>query len=131
MTEAAATSTTVAMPVNPFSAVLNQIIDLIDSGGVAAAKAWLTVNAPILEAPVIGFFTNEVLEALENGLGKFEKVVVDRIVNDVQITGQKLVLVNAGSALTSARRSGDTNAIAIAKQNYIIAQASIVRDDGA
>lgn len=118
------------MPLNPISQAIDKVINLLMDQGVDAAKAWITINAPLFEAPIVDIFTNEVLEALENSLENVSAKLVAAVTNDIETNLENSIAKSATQALNKAQQSGDANAIAQATKNAAAAASALGHFDG-
>lgn len=119
-----------ATTVNAAADFANNVVGLLISEGEAAAKAYITVQAPFLEAPVIGFFTNELIDLLGSAIKKNIAEITTAVVIDIQ-TGIETSSVNQTfKNLQSAKAKGDADAISEAQAAFIKAAASLAHSDG-
>lgn len=121
----------VAVSANPIAAVINKVVAVIFSGGAKVAEGDLAVEVPILEAPVIGTIVNQAIEAFADDLDGIAANMVSVIVTDIQTNGEQSAVVKAKTALDSATKSGDANAIKTAQSAVVSAWASLGNFDGA
>lgn len=103
---------TIPVPENPITGAIRQIISILANSGVKAAEAAISASpASILEAPVIGFFTNEILQAIADEITKYGTIMAANVVNAVQTSLENQAAIAAAAALAAAQKSGDQNAI--------------------
>jgi len=115
----------VALPVNPISQAIDNILNILIQSGEAAAKTYITAQVPILEAPVVDVFTNSILDALTQAIENQTAKIVATVVNDLQTQMQNSTVLSSANALSAAQAQGDKGAIQAATTNLVNAYRNL------
>lgn len=115
---------------NALAAFLSGVIHAAATGGEIAAKAFVAVEAPFLNLPVVRIFTNYVIHACAMAAYQTFATIVTMIVIDVQTRGEAAAAIAAAKKLQEAQDAGDQTAIDKATQDAIDAYAKLVQGDG-
>lgn len=109
---------------------VNNVINILITGGEDAAKAYIAAQAPVLEGPIVGVLTNEALSLIGDAIDKAVAIRVDAVVIQIQ-TGNETSGVNQTyQQLQAAKASGDSNAYDAALAAFAKAAASLAHGDG-
>lgn len=119
------------MPENPISGFINGLIQAAIAGGEEAVKAYIGVQLPFLEAPIVGLFTNAIIDDIGSHLDSQIAQVVSLVVTEIQVNGEKSTVLHAAQNFKQAQTSGDANAQVQAQAALVEAYSKLVHFDGA
>lgn len=115
---------------NALADFFDQVIGVAMTGGEKGVEAFLAVQVPFLEGPIIGVITNEIIEAVGAAVAKNFMKMATAFAIDFQINGEESEAYKATHALKDAKAKGDPNAIKKASDDFDKAMASLVHWDG-
>lgn len=121
-----------AVPVlkNELADFFDQVIQAGMSGGEKGVEAYLAVQAPVLEGPILGVITNAIIEAVGAAVAKNMEKMASALVIDFETYGETSKAYQAIQGLKDAKAKGDENAIKKASADYDDAMAKLIHWDG-
>jgi hypothetical protein len=108
----------------------NELVAAAISGGEKGLEAYLAVAAPILEGPIVGVLTNEVISLIGQAVYTNLANLATALVIDFQTNGEESKAYQAVTNLNAAKAAGDANAIAKASQDFDNALGGLIHSDG-
>lgn len=115
---------------NKLADFFSGLIDLFIQGDEAAIKAYITIQAPFFEGPIVHIFTDEVVRELGSAIQEKMTQISTGIVITQQ-TGKEMGGVNdTYRKYLAAKLGGNPDEIKAARQAYLIAAASLSHSDG-
>lgn len=115
---------------NTIATIIDGFVKAAITGGEDAAEAYIGVQAPFLELPVINIFTNWAISLFGNAIYSNAANLVAIAVIDVQTNLEKSAFKSAVDALTKAKQGGDANAVKSANDQFNKAASALIFWDG-
>jgi hypothetical protein len=116
---------------DPVATAFNTFLNILITGGDAAAEAFLTGLDPgLLGAPIISAILDFGVAEFGKYLYNFLATMGTNLIIDIQTNGEESKVVSAGTALQLAEGSNNVQAIQQATQAMVAAWGSLIHYDG-
>jgi hypothetical protein len=109
---------------------VNGLVGAFISGDVTVVEAYIGAQVPVLEAPVVSLFTNEIITLIANAIKKNVSEIATAIVIDIQTNGEESAVNETFKNYQAAKLTGNQDEITAAQQAFINAAASLAHSDG-
>jgi hypothetical protein len=119
-----------ATTVNVWANFFNTVVGILLTADVTAVEAYIAAQMPILEAPWLSWFTNDVIQQIADALQNNVAMIGDGIIIDAETGNEVSDVQLAYKVLMLARSSGNIATIAAATRVYFAAAAALAHSDG-